>query len=64
MIAAALYKAPRLLVVLEGAGPGGDNDRYMDLRVEEFSPTPIDELVRLRARHASSRWPTAEIVLA
>jgi len=45
-----------LLVVLAGAGPGGDNDRYMDLRVED-SPKPIDELARLRALHAEFYGP-------
>ncbi len=40
-----------LLVVRAGAGPGGDNDRYMDLRVED-NPKPIEELARLRELHA------------
>jgi uncharacterized Ntn-hydrolase superfamily protein len=39
-----------LLVVRAGGGPGGDNDRYCDLRVEDH-PEPIKELVRLRALH-------------
>jgi uncharacterized Ntn-hydrolase superfamily protein len=45
-----------LLVVLAGAGPGGDNDRYMDLRVED-NPAPIAELARLRALHAKFYGP-------
>jgi uncharacterized Ntn-hydrolase superfamily protein len=40
-----------LLVVLANGGPGGDNDRYMDLRVED-NPAPIEELIRLRKMHA------------
>jgi uncharacterized Ntn-hydrolase superfamily protein len=39
-----------LLVVRAGGGPGGDNDRYCDLRVEDH-PAPIAELTRLRALH-------------
>jgi len=39
-----------LLVVRAEGGPGGENDRYIDLRVEDH-PTPIDELARLRALH-------------
>ncbi len=39
-----------LLVVRAGGGPGGDNDRYCDLRVEDHA-TPIAELARLRAMH-------------
>jgi uncharacterized Ntn-hydrolase superfamily protein len=39
-----------LLVVRANGGPGGDNDRYLDLRVEDH-PTPIVELTRLRALH-------------
>jgi len=39
-----------ILVVRANGGPGGDNDRYVDLRVED-SPKPIDELVRLWALH-------------
>jgi uncharacterized Ntn-hydrolase superfamily protein len=35
-----------LLVVKEGGGYGGFNDRYMDLRVDDH-PEPIDELERL-----------------
>jgi uncharacterized Ntn-hydrolase superfamily protein len=45
-----------LLVVRAKGGPGGDNDRYIDLRVED-SPTPIDELARLRAVHAQFYGP-------
>jgi uncharacterized Ntn-hydrolase superfamily protein len=35
-----------LLVVKEGGGYGGFNDRYMDLRVDDH-PDPIDELERI-----------------
>ncbi|HSI15996.1 MAG TPA: DUF1028 domain-containing protein [Chthoniobacter sp.] len=45
-----------LLVVHANGGPGGDNDRYMDLRVED-NPAPIDELARLRALHARFYGP-------
>ena len=39
-----------LLVVREGGGYGGDNDRDLDLRVDDH-PEPIRELIRLRALH-------------
>ena len=39
-----------LLVVREKGGPGGENDRYIDLRVEDHS-TPITELGRLLQLH-------------
>jgi len=39
-------QAAALLVVREGAGYGGYNDRYLDLRVDEH-PTPIAELRRI-----------------
>jgi len=39
-----------LLVVRANGGPGGDNDRYVDLRVEDH-PTPISELGRLLQLH-------------
>ena len=39
-----------LLVVRANAGPGGDTDRYIDLRVEDH-PTPITELGRLLELH-------------
>jgi uncharacterized Ntn-hydrolase superfamily protein len=39
-----------LLVVREGGGYGGDNDRVLDLRVDDH-PEPIRELIRLRALH-------------
>jgi uncharacterized Ntn-hydrolase superfamily protein len=45
-----------LLVVHAGGGPGGENDRYIDLRVEDH-PKPIDELARLRAIHAQFYGP-------
>jgi uncharacterized Ntn-hydrolase superfamily protein len=40
-----------LLVVREGGGYGGDNDRVIDLRVDDH-PGPIEELARLRDLHA------------
>ena len=39
-----------LLVVREGGGYGGDNDRVVDLRVDDH-PDPIRELVRIRNLH-------------
>lgn len=39
-----------LLVVRAQGGPGGDNDRYVDLRVEDHSQ-PIVELARLLRLH-------------
>ena len=39
-----------LLVVREGGGYGGDNDRFVDLRVDDH-PEPIRELVRIRDLH-------------
>lgn len=39
-----------LLVVRANAGPGGDTDRYIDLRVEDHA-TPITELARLLELH-------------
>jgi uncharacterized Ntn-hydrolase superfamily protein len=39
-----------LLVVREGAGYGGDNDRFLDLRVDDHAE-PIRELSRLRNLH-------------
>ena len=39
-----------ILVVRAHGGPGGDNDRYIDLRVEDH-PTPITELGRLLELH-------------
>src|ERR687893_787851 len=39
-----------LLVVREGGGYGGDNDRGVDLRVDDH-PDPIRELVRIRDLH-------------
>ncbi len=39
-----------LLVVREGGGYGGDNDRVVDLRVDDH-PEPIRELLRLRGLH-------------
>jgi uncharacterized Ntn-hydrolase superfamily protein len=49
-----------LLVARAAGDPGGDNDRYCDLRVEDH-PTPIVELTRLRTLHrefyGTSRLP-------
>ena len=39
-----------LLVVREGGGYGGDNDRVLDLRVDDH-PEPIKELIRIRDLH-------------
>ena len=39
-----------LLVVRRGAGYGGHNDRYRDLRVDDH-PTPIEELGRIYKLH-------------
>jgi uncharacterized Ntn-hydrolase superfamily protein len=39
-----------LLVVRAGGGPGGDNDRYVDLRVDDHAE-PIVELARLLGLH-------------
>jgi len=39
-----------LLVVREGGGYGGDNDRVVDLRVDDH-PEPIMELIRIRHLH-------------
>ncbi len=53
-----------LLVVREGGGYGGDNDRVMDLRVDDH-PEPIRELIRLRGLHTLYFGETrAEDVLA
>jgi uncharacterized Ntn-hydrolase superfamily protein len=39
-----------LIVVREGGGYGGDNDRVVDLRVDDH-PEPIRELIRIRDLH-------------
>ncbi|MGV3532880.1 MAG: DUF1028 domain-containing protein [Chthoniobacteraceae bacterium] len=39
-----------LLVVRENGGPGGDHDRYIDLRVDDHAE-PIEELARLLGLH-------------
>ncbi len=39
-----------ILVVRENGGYGGNNDRYLDLRVDDH-PTPIEELARLVDMH-------------
>src|SRR5437660_7467996 len=45
-----------LLVVREGAGYGGFNDRFIDLRVDD-APQPIDELQRLLELHKLYLFP-------
>src|SRR5205823_8636641 len=45
-----------LLVVREGAGYGGFNDRFIDLRVDDH-PQPIDELQRLLQLHKLYLFP-------
>ncbi|HET7271637.1 MAG TPA: DUF1028 domain-containing protein [Rubrobacter sp.] len=40
-----------LLVVMEGGGYGGDNDRVVDLRVDDH-PDPIRELIRIKDLHS------------
>ena len=53
-----------LLVVREGGGYGGDNDRVVDLRVDDH-PEPIRELIRLQGLHTLYFGETrAEHVLA
>lgn len=47
-----------LLVVREGGGYSGFNDRFIDLRVDD-SPRPIDELQRLLELHKLFLFPTA-----
>jgi uncharacterized Ntn-hydrolase superfamily protein len=41
-----------ILVVRANRGPGGDNDRYIDLRIDDHK-TPITELARLLLLHRS-----------
>ncbi|MCD6426020.1 MAG: DUF1028 domain-containing protein [Anaerolineales bacterium] len=43
-------QAAGLLVVREGGGYGGDNDRYLDLRVDDH-PYPIQKLKQLTESH-------------
>lgn len=43
-------QAAGVLVVREGGGYGGDNDRYLDLRVDDH-PTPIQKLKELVQDH-------------
>ncbi len=53
-----------LLVVRKGGGYGGDNDRFLDLRVDDH-PEPVRELIRLRGLHTLYFGETrAEDVLA
>ncbi len=57
-------QAAALLVVREGGGYGGDNDRVADLRVDDH-PEPIRELIRLHGLHTLYFGETrAEDVLA
>lgn len=61
-----------LLVVRAGGGPGGDNDRYIDLRVDDHE-RPIEELGRLLelhkkfyaaahlAKHPAQEHPTPDV---
>lgn len=39
-----------ILIVRENGGVGGDNDRYIDLRVDDH-PEPVTELTRLLGLH-------------
>jgi len=48
-----------LIVVRAGGGPGGDNDRYIDLRVDDHEH-PIDELGRLLELHKKFYAPAHE----
>lgn len=50
-----------LLVVREGGGYGGDNDRVVDLRVDDH-PSPIKELVRIRDLHSLYFGETKDVV--
>src|SRR5919199_3481549 len=50
-----------LLVVREGGGYGGDNDRVLDLRVDDH-PEPIRELIRLRSLHTLYFGVTEDVV--
>jgi len=45
-----------LLVVREGGGYGGDNDRVLDLRVDDH-PEPISELIRITGPGSRSSLP-------
>lgn len=46
-----------LLVVKEGGGYGGYNDRYIDLRVDDH-PDPVSELIRIHELHKLYFLPT------
>jgi uncharacterized Ntn-hydrolase superfamily protein len=50
-----------LLVAREGGGYGGDNDRVLDLRVDDH-PEPIRELIRLRSLHSLYFGETEDVV--
>jgi len=52
-----------LLVVREGGGYGGNNDRWIDLRVDDH-PAPVDELSRLlELNHLYLDQPAVEDLL-
>jgi uncharacterized Ntn-hydrolase superfamily protein len=57
----ARKQSAALLVVREGGGYGGDNDRVLDLRVDDH-PEPIRELIRLRALHTLYFGQTEDVV--
>jgi uncharacterized Ntn-hydrolase superfamily protein len=50
-----------LLVVKEGGGYGGNNDRLLDLRVDDH-PEPIRELIRIRELHTLYFGETEDVV--
>ena len=50
-----------LLVVKEGGGYGGNNDRLFDLRVDDH-PEPIRELIRIRSLHSLYFGETEDVV--
>ena len=54
-------QAAALLVVREGGGYGGDNDRVVDLRVDDH-PSPIEELIRIRDLHSLYFGETKDVV--
>jgi uncharacterized Ntn-hydrolase superfamily protein len=47
--------------VKEGGGYGGNNDRLMDLRVDDH-PEPIRELIRIRELHTLYFGETEDVV--
>ena len=54
-------QAGALLVVKEGGGYGGNNDRLLDLRVDDH-PEPIRELIRIRELHTLYFGETEDVV--